>query len=198
MLNARWTNKKLLLRHKINDLLIHDPNQNVLRGNKLLSQAYYLACGRLQLHGDPLEKVAEYIDKMVPYVWNPTLPFFSAYLDMISEEKAPQFLPKLWTDVVASQFGKNLYENRINFCSQFAEAMLKIVNHTHIDENLKKTLDAISKDIFKELQINYGYDVSDRKPLVNKRIYEKDSELCKNLLILSMDQNNFSLSLIHI
>lgn len=140
--------------HQINDLVMGDPNADVLRGDQFQDQVYHNAFLTVLMRKEPLETFISYLDLYTPHVWSPPLHFYASYLALLEKQHAPQHLPKLWTDLVESEFSKAPLMVKMELIAKIGKAMKRFGDTG--DDVLRKTMGRISEEIFKNLELNYA------------------------------------------
>ena len=170
------------LYHKINDLVMNDPNADVLRGGIRSSSTYhesYLTC---ILRNESLDSFMKYLELYTPHMWSPILRFYTTVLDNIQKNHAPQYLPKIWTDLVESEFDKSGRDNRAEFFVKFLNVVKTLGDNG--DENLQRVFAKIPQEMFTHLESRY----TNQRRGVMPTMY--DSQICNMCLELSLDYQN--------
>ena len=124
--------------HDLNDLVMVDPNADVLRGGFTKEQFYHKMFMSILLRKEPLETFVKYLDLYTPHIWSPDLQFYEKYLEKIESQFAAEYLPKLWTDLVACNFAGAPLEMKNQFMVKLGNVIKKLrdTGDDILDKNL--------------------------------------------------------------
>jgi hypothetical protein len=156
-----------------------DPNADVLRGGHFEDQDYHKAFLTVLMRKEPLETFISYLDLYTPHVWSPPLHFYTNYLALLEKKHAPQHLPKLWTDLVESEFSKAPLMVKMELIAKIGKAIQRFGDNG--DDVLHKTMGRISEEIFKNVEANYvGFGRNRRiiKTTHDEQILNTSLDLC--------------------
>ena len=88
----------------------------------------------------------KYFDLYTPHIWSPEIFIFEQYLEKVESQYAPEYLPKLWTDLVECNFGAVPIEPKNKFLVKFGKVIKKLRDTG--DDVLNKTLSHIAEGKF--------------------------------------------------
>lgn len=178
MANARNLNSTDLA-YRINDLVTADPFSDLLRGQFDDSENYYFMFMITLMENEELDVFVEHLNYYTPNIFTPRISFYENYLKVLKTRMAPQQLPKLWTDLIASNFCASNQQASDEFKIKFAKSMLSMSTK---DEELHKAFAKIGQEIFEFLAEKY------ERRTINRSI--TDPQLCNLSLEVCLEFGN--------
>ena len=95
------------------------------------------------MRNESLENFASYLDIYTPHIYSPSGQFYNNYLELLEREKAPKYLPQLWTDLVQCEFSKVPVKMKCEILAKFGKTVKKLGSDG--DSVLHKTLGHIGE-----------------------------------------------------
>ncbi len=141
--------RNLPLAYRVHKLVVgHDTD--VLIGDYNATLNYYNFFASVVMRNEAIDVTMEWIDKMVPNVWGGRLQFYQELLMHLTVHGAPQYLPRVWTDLQASNFCRVNNNVKLDFMNKFLNALQNATIADEDDESrhLGKTFALITTEVF--------------------------------------------------
>ena len=168
--------------HQINDIIENDPNGTVLLGGGSNLQSYYTFYMQVLVRKLKIDEVAKYLSIYQPHIWSPNTQFIHEFVKQVTLQKASHLIPRLWTDLEASQFNRANRETRLEILNHVALAIKAVEDRVEEYDILSKVVEGIFES-FAE-----GYGRQRFKPTAI------DAAICNHCLELSLIHKHLKLA----
>ena len=123
---------------KIFNLIENDPNSEVLLGGLWRQSTFYDSYTFHLLEHGLIDDVMELFNIYVPYTYSPCIEVFFDIFKKIEQNRAAQYIPKVWFDMEITQFSNARDLKKIEAMKALAEVIMRIVDKD--DENLSQAV----------------------------------------------------------
>ena len=170
------------------DQYLHTGKHILLLGDFQMESVYYTNFLSVVLQNDKFETAMNLYNDIVPHTCSPMYNIYTILLNLVHTNGAIQHLPKIWEDLVVSNFGAANFENTYILTNQMMQVM-KANDPSHFDlTGMSEVYLSISSQIFQHLESNKA----------NKKLYLRfntlASTICDNVMAVALREGNFDLA----
>ena len=127
-MNLAWKLSNISLAHNIHNLLVTDPNADVLLGGLAKEQYYFTNYLITVLRNEPLETTHDMLNMFVPHSFTPATKFYMEYLDEIERHGMPQYLPKVSLSFTLWELRKHILKITGDFTATILSQKFRQIN----------------------------------------------------------------------
>ena len=170
------------------DSYLHKGKHSLLLGDFQMDSIYYTNFLSVVLQNDTFDRAMQLYNDIVPHTCSPMYNFYSMLLNHVHTNGAIQHLPKIWEDMVVSDYGSASRENTYMLTNQMLQ-VLRLNDPSHFElTGMSEAFVSISSQIFKHLQ--------DKK--ADKKLYLRfntvAATICDNVIFVALREGNFDLA----
>ena len=167
---------------------LHTGRNALLLSDFQLEAIYYTNFLSCIVQNDSLDKAMELYSELVPHSCTPMYNFYSILLNHIHTNAALQYLPKIWEDILMSDFGQASKENQYMLTNQLMQVLLSNDPSLYEFTGMSEIFLTIALQIFTHLETGKA----DRKLYL--RFNNLAVNICNNVILVSLREGDFDLA----
>jgi len=170
------------------DRFLNSGKNSLLLSDFQFETNYYTNFLSVVLQNDEFETTMKLYNDLVPHTCTPMYNFFAILLKALHTNGAIHHLPKIWEDLVVSNFGSASRENQYMLTYSMMQVLSANDHNLFELTGMSEVYNSISEQVFHHLEAN----------IANKHLYLRfnklASSICDNIILVALREANFDLA----